>query len=550
MTRSRTANPQTIHDEVAALRPGTILTLSEGHYLEPIVVASKSGSQEAPIVLQGDQAVIGAQRSYKDYARTANQLSAVQEAGGQFPGVYYLADDAALILRDCQWLVIEDLMFDGCWPTAIYLDNCQHITLRGLDIRGGTFAIGATGPNTRHLLIEDCSWIQDTSGHGEADLAAIRDRGHIDGHAPPKHSLLWSKTDWDDVHRDRLESKRPVNIDTDARAFDGDFFRAWTIAGYVIIRNNVIADAFNAVHFFNLAATSIVSNFSRNVLIENNWFLRIRDNAIEPENYAWNWTIRHNKFVDCYGPFSFEMARSGYFYIYGNLGWNRHKPGPANDQHTTGQLFKFGSEHIADGPHYVFNNSWILRGPVIKKNRFSHFIHVNNAIDYYEEKGKRPPAKSFVFGSDWKEWDDPSATAEEIAKAEGGRFTRLWRALKITFDGDIINHPEFPEQLRNARYAIGEFARREELFFNDMSPGRPEGLKTAEPHSAIRLEAEFPDGQSRFVVETGAAVGAWQSNGVIEIGELAFETYWPTPNVHDRTSRVRSEPKNTTGESA
>ncbi|MGO8419814.1 hypothetical protein [Rhizobium ruizarguesonis] len=58
------------------------------------------------------------------------------------------------------------------------------------------------------------------------------------------------------------------------------------------------------------------------------------------------------------------MGRSGYFYVYGNQGWNQRKPGPTHDLHTGGQLFKFLATHVADGPHYVFNNSWMLRAPV------------------------------------------------------------------------------------------------------------------------------------------------------------------------------------------
>ncbi|NKK97443.1 hypothetical protein GFM02_03970 [Rhizobium leguminosarum bv. viciae] len=58
------------------------------------------------------------------------------------------------------------------------------------------------------------------------------------------------------------------------------------------------------------------------------------------------------------------MGRSGYFYVYGNLGWDQRKPRPTHDLHTGGQLFKFAATHVADGPHYVFNNSWMLRAPV------------------------------------------------------------------------------------------------------------------------------------------------------------------------------------------
>ena len=42
-----------------------------------------------------------------------------------------------------------------------------------------------------------------------------------------------------------------VSVAKDQRHFDGDFFRAWDIAGNVTIRNNTIRDAFNGIHFFN-----------------------------------------------------------------------------------------------------------------------------------------------------------------------------------------------------------------------------------------------------------------------------------------------------------
>jgi hypothetical protein len=80
---------------------------------------------------------------------------------------------------------------------------------------------------------------------------------------------------------------------------DGDFFRAWTIAGYVILRNNIIV---------------------------------------------------------------YSRSR------------------PQDDTHSSGQLFKFPDRHVADAPHYVFNNTWELRWPIAKKKTFSDLFHGNNLI--------------------------------------------------------------------------------------------------------------------------------------------------------------------------
>ncbi|MFW8646327.1 hypothetical protein ACOJBO_46300 [Rhizobium beringeri] len=164
-----------------------------------------------------------------------------------------------------------------------------------------------------------------------------------------------------------------VSIENDARAYDGDFFRAWNIAGYVVIKNNIIADAFNGIHFFNQVAESIVESCSRNVLIEGNWFIRIRDNAIEPEHFAWNWTVRHNVIVDCYVPFSLQMARSGYFYIYGNIGWNLRKPGPEEDTHTRGSS---SNSRLSTSPTAPLRLQQQLGSActAMKKMRFANFL--------------------------------------------------------------------------------------------------------------------------------------------------------------------------------
>ncbi|MFA1628189.1 right-handed parallel beta-helix repeat-containing protein [Rhizobium mongolense] len=491
------------------------------------MLSGKSGTQREPIVLRGQSAVIGPGTPFETYRREGNRLAAQPAATGQFPGLYYLADNASLIVRNCQWVIIEDLDFDGCWPTSIYLDNCQNVVIRRVDFRGGTFAIGAAGPYTRHLLVEDCSWIQDTSGKGAVDFASICDKGAPDPAPPPASTMLWSKTNWIQVHGSPKDGDPPVDIDNDARAFDGDFFRAWTIAGYVVIRRNVIIDAFNAVHFFNEASPEMVDRHSKNVLIENNWFVRIRDNAVEPENFAWNWTIRHNRFVDCYVPFSFEMARSGHFYVYGNLGWNANIPGPSGDDHVRGQLFKFPDAHTADGPHYVFNNTWSTNMAVAKKKRFSQLFHFNNAIALREPDGKPLADPPNVFGSGWQSPDDPRLIGETFVMSEQKRFTKQWAQLRIQFDGDVIEHPNFPDAYRQSGYDLGPNSRSGVLLLEGCVSGKPEDLKLIAAPRAVVSDIKLPAGRSIPSGNEETVIGAWQGEQLISLPTAPFEELWP-----------------------
>lgn len=496
--------------------------LIEGRHREPITIEGKRGTQGEPIIIRGVNAKIGSDMDFKDYKVGANTLAAAHQEGGSFPGVYFLADNAALLVRNCQWVVIEELTFENCWPTAIYLENCQHIRIRKISFRGGTIAIGAVGANTRHILIEGCDWVQDVSGRGEKDIASIRSGKGVRRAGTFTLADLWRKYPWKAVHGAGGEDGL-VDVDDDARAYDGDFFRAWTIAGYVIIRDNIIVDAFNGVHFFNQAAESIKENFSRNVLIEDNWFVRIRDNAVEPENFAWNWTVRGNTFADCYMPFSFELERSGYFYVYGNVGWNVDVPGPDDDTHAKGQLFKFPDAHSADGPHYVFNNTWLLRWPLVKKKLFSNLVHANNLIGYATDSAKYSLDGASPFGKGWNTDAYPATAGNQINDI----FVRNWPWRQISFDGDVVDHPHFPDLVRQAGYCVGKAALRQPVVFADPSPVTPKSLMITSPPSAIAMHLELANGRSLEIDRKDYVVGAWQGEVRLRIPGPAFSECWP-----------------------
>ena len=526
------ALPRSPYDGFRGICAGNRITLEPGHHTQPIVIANLKGTRERPIVIQGvapsasplgvdrSETVFLTQKSFTDFRVEANRIAADHEANGNFPGLYHIADEALVTLQNCQWVVLKDLTFENCWPTAVYLDNCQNITLQGLHITGGTFAIGAFGANTRHLSIRDCNWIQDVSGVGESTVKHIRETGTAPNGSDLSTSLLWQQLNWLQIHGYQGETGRLVDIEHDARAFDGDFFRAWSIAGYVTLSNNIVTDAFNAVHFFNQASASRQSAFSRNVLIEDNWFVRIRDNAVEPEGYSWNWTVRHNKFVDCYAPFSLETGTSGYFYIYGNLGWNLHRPGPPTDERISGRVFKLDTRHKAVGPHYVIHNSWMLRGPIFKKKRLSQLRHWNNAIGYYEDAELFSYERASPFGPRWHTAHDGNAPWADIKDAEKYRFTKDWAGLDIECDSDVIGHPDFPDRLREADYPIGPRASGLTPNFASARLGDPHGLKLVDAMAARPITLLMPDQSEREL--QAAVVGAWQGDALLRLPEPAM----------------------------
>lgn len=535
-----------IHAAVRELGPGDVLALEAACFTDPVVISGISGTRERPVCIRGEKpvapdvnkmaakrspTVFGTRETFEEFNVQANRLARAHEAAGNYPGLYFMADNAHLVLRDCQWIVLEDLTFENCWPTAIYIENCQHITIRGIHFRGGTFAIGATGADTRHLLIENCDWIQDLGCHGDIQVRSIRDNGYLLDEREVDGCHLWRKTHFNQIHSDVSVTGEFVQPD-DSRAYDGDFFRAWTIAGYVILRNNCIVDAFNGIHFFNQASKDTRHRHSRNVMISDNWFVRIRDNAVEPENYAFNWTIRHNKFVDCYAPFSLEPEQSGFFYIYGNLGWSRERPGPDPEDPSTGRLFKFGTNHEAVGPHYVVHNSWFVRNPIFKKKRIRNFHHLNNVIAYNEDALSISLNQVNPFGKDWQARHDPSSDWETIKSIEKRRFTKAWTELDITVDNDMVGHPAFPLELQSAGYPLGPRSSGEVPRFSKALHGRPEGLKLDNAMNAARVTLQLPDGDKvkTFPDELPPLdVGAWQGNELFRLPEPLFVRDWEYP---------------------
>lgn len=509
-------NPANITRKSKKLTAGDRLIVKKGIYDKPVVFNGLAGTWNNPILIEAEKgAIFTSGLSLSEYTKRANLIAQRRQAAGYYPSVGQTADEAALVFLHCKHIIVRKFKFVRCWPTALYLDECQHITLSRIRFREGTIAIGANGSTTRDLKITRCKWKQDVS----ADHA------------------MWNRIPWSAIHGSKDNTGRPgVDLQADYRAWDGDFFRAWDIAGNITIRKNRISDAFNGIHFFNrmdqlppgVDPNSLEFNdgkrASANVLIEKNRFKRIRDNVIEPENHAWNWVIRHNVLADCYRPFSFELNRAGWFYIYGNYGWVNNPPGFIAKERENASHFKLGGAQQNEGEIYVFNNSWFYRSGkgIFPRGILNKLRHFNNAIGYGNTQ------KARMFGkTDGLACTTIPFSLSETAKDIAERFTRKWQEKEhdIVFDGDISQDIYFPETLRNRGYAIGRHAKGGTPGFAHPEARRPDLSVT--PGSAaygngLAWTINLPGGR-KFCLPQGLNVGAYQSTDIYRDIDSCFQ---------------------------
>jgi len=435
-------------------------------------------------------------------------------------------------MKDCQHVIIKNIYFDGCWPTGIYIDNCQDIKISECHFREGTFAIGATGSDTRHITISRCHWQQYPDVKG-----------------------FWKNVSWDEIHAD-LDAKKPgdpkgkVGYENDHRELDGDFFVGWRIAGFVTIHNCIVEDAFNAIHMFNLEGEPPSTKLNRNVLIEDNCFRNICDNAVEPEFGAWNWIIRRNCFYNVYRWFSFELYRSGWFYIYANLGWHDDFPGLLGSKQTGESLLKFPKPKVltqtdwlkeikADGPHYIFHNSFHMRGQLfkIKKSIFKNWIVFNNAFSFdkivgpsNEDKDNKSLARRTLFG-------DTNTNLGAIDDAIKEQFQFL---------GNVIEHAPSPEELRRDGMRFEESSIQTYPGFVKEKAAKQDDFKLLKGKAAARGNAIAYKLRGRAVqywqIERGKDCGAWQGNSLYalpqsSVGQNEFE--WVDPPKPPKVKKVK-----------
>lgn len=534
-----------------SVRPGDSIVLLPGTHSDPLMLAGLRGTKANPITLTcAAEAIVSGPMEEEESRLFLNDEARRRQAGGYYPAVGHLGDLAALTLRDCQFVIVQSLALFDCWPAAIYVDDCRHIAVRDCRIEGSTIAIGVNGPDTRFILIEGNDWRQDMS------------RDH----------RMWNRTKWRDIHGALADGNGPVK-DGDQRHWDGDFVRCWDIAGDMTIRANKVSDAFNGIHTFNRVDQHVSGRgakqapFNRerrstaNVLIEDNLFVRVRDNVVEPEEYAWNWVVRRNRMLDCYLPFSLELDRAGWITIYANQAVAARPYGSelTKPERENFAMFKTGGLQDNEGPINVMFNSFAFnkKQRYFRKGAYSQFGHYNNAVDY------RDGTKRF-FGSGGRKksigidtsGNAPPLAAEIAQEQTDKRFTRRWNGhmglgqdlspedraltdLGIAMDGDIVNDDAFPNDsgksiYRGVGYPLGPSALGQSPRFADDPSGLPEepeeiDLRPRNPlalNSSVAVTIEFHNGLSHQIpagLDRGASQSSVKGQKAMAALDAAFE---------------------------
>jgi hypothetical protein len=401
---SITVDPTTICSALKHAAPGQQFQLAAGIY-GPLLLKNLAGTASAPIELIASEGVVfDGGRRYEDFRLEANHEARKLQMRKppDFPGVYELAHKGHIRLHNCSHVQIKGAEFRGCWPTGIALKNCQNITLAHLKMQEGTFAIFAGGHTTQGLTIEHCTWVQDIT----------RDR-------------MWRVIPWTNIHGEQTVE------DEDDRGLDGDFFRSFGIAGDVTIRHCHIEHAFNGIHMYHSDRNGRDPNLNRGVRIYGNTFSHIRDNAVEPEWGASDWWVYHNDIHNTHKLFSIECRRMSHVYVFGNTGWFDDTPSRVTESYNGGAVWKCPRNPLpAPGYMYVFNNSFYIRSPYIKKKRLRNFKHFNNAIQFCQSDNHPDGAcqnLSTIFGN-------------SLSTFEKDRFTKQWISLGI-------HHPDFPAKI-------------------------------------------------------------------------------------------------------
>ena len=318
---------KTINDKLAALQSGDTLLLKKGYYRVNLKLINKSGIQDTPIVIRGED------RAYTTIDGGAPKPDSNLKNYGVF-------------IENSSWITIDNLSFKNCWIDVVRVHESNYISLVNCTIEGGRRALFAQGRRSHHFLVENCYWEQG------------------------KH--VWTKEgkfSWAELHHGEF------------RHYNGSIFQAKMIGGSFVIRDNYIKNVYNGIRLSIMGDAESDTLACTNGEIYRNVIENSADNAFEPEVYCKNLHFYHNKMINSHAFISITEVGGGPIYFYGNTGV---KQPDCNDGWT---IFKFvGKERRLTKPLYIFNNSWQVNTDVLGRINEQHWhndyiYHFNNA--YY-----------------------------------------------------------------------------------------------------------------------------------------------------------------------
>ena len=316
-----------------------------------------------------------------------------------------------LLFWEAAFVEIADVGFRECWLAAVATYASSNIALRGSVIEGSTYAFLAVArqgvPECAHTFeIVGNVWRQSPSTYRSSPT---RCDIHTDWSCPVS---IWADLPWAVVHHYFWS---PLN---------GALFMAKDILGNVRIADNHVIDAYNGVRV-RLSKKCVEDLRCRERAnagfeIVGNTFEKIRDNAIEPEERAAYWIIKHNTFIDVYAPISTDGVVGHDFLVFGNIfalddvpgskcldeGWagsrqlrltlgggGRWSTEAAEGDdarcstHVMGTVIKMGvPDENPDSPLldriFFFNNSLRTRSPLFRGTPGPPITSYNNAVEF------------------------------------------------------------------------------------------------------------------------------------------------------------------------
>ncbi len=306
-----------------AARPGDTVLFAEGRYSGKYRLKNLHGTPDLPIVIRG----------------ISRDLCIID--GGVEPGMYL--DHQAFKLEACSWIVIEHFTIRNCWTDLIRAENSSYLSLRECDLYGGKRALFATGRDSHHFLVEQCSWEQD--------------------------ERVWSHEEdysWDEIHHGNHQH------------YNGSIFQGNAISGVFVLRDNTIRNTFNAFRLSQISGGKFDPLACTNGEIYRNTIINTSDNVLEPEVHALNLHFYHNSMINGHAFVSITEVQGGDIYIYGNTAVSL----PDSEDGWT--IFKIScTKDSLNRPLWIFNNSWQVDFDMIGSPRNvwenSHLRHFNNA---------------------------------------------------------------------------------------------------------------------------------------------------------------------------
>jgi hypothetical protein len=274
-------------------------------------------------------------------------------------------DFAFIKLRRCRGVALRNFHFVDCWPSCVYLEDCAAIDLFDMAGLGGQFFV-----YSRNDPLQTAARAADR----DRDAAGGYLRLHrLDWVQDPERLMWQGKVTWRAV-------KRQAEGGEDASHFNGALFGALRQPGPVAIRGCKVAHAFNAIR---MDARGLRGDLDVNtdILIEDNSFSHIRDNAVEPEKWAARlWVIR-NRFFNNHAAISLQGVSGRHWYVLGNTALNQDKP--IDVSNTGGQILKIDARWTRClGEFHVVHNAVLTRTSYTKAAAITNLTHMNNAIGF------------------------------------------------------------------------------------------------------------------------------------------------------------------------